>query len=291
MWYVVFLAACTAGLPANELLLQPAQLDGLKNALVVDVRPDAAFQAGHLPGAAHLDQAALSEDRNGVANELKAPEQLQDILATAGLDADKHLVLYSAMDTPADLKNATRVLWALEYLSYEKVSILDGGFARWQAEKRPVETGATKVAPVKPGKVSVRPREALLADYETVVEMTSAGKGALVDCRAPEEYAGLSKKDFVAKKGNIPGAINVPAGDLVDPATHQLKPAKELAAAIAPIHADKDTPVVTYCNSGRDATVGYFMMRLNGHDHVAVYDGSMAEWASKERLELSAPAK
>ena len=291
LWAATLLHVCLAGLAPDQLLIETKDVLATKEVLVVDARPSEAFDKGHIPGAAHLDQSALSEDRDGVPNELKKPEALRDLLAAAGIDADKHLVVYSAMETSADLKSATRLFWALEYLSYERVSLLDGGFAKWVGESRAVETGPSKVGAVKLGKVSARPRAALLADYETVAEMAAGGQGELVDCRAPEEYAGLSKKDFVARKGNIPGATNLPAGDLLDPKTRLLKPAKDLAAAIAPLHVNEDTPVVTYCNSGRDATAGYFALRLAGHEHTAVYDGSMAEWAAKEGPAFSAPAK
>lgn len=284
---LVFMSAMAALAP-DQILVAPAGLEGLKKVLVVDVRTAEQFQAGHIPGAAHLDQATLSEDRDGVANELKDTEVLGGLLAAAGIDSDRHLVVYTGMERPDDIKNASRAFWILEYLSYDKVSVLDGGFARWKAEGHPVETGETKVGPVKRGKVDIRPRQALLAEYETVVEMTATGQGILVDCRVPSEYAGLSKKDFVAKKGNIPGAINVPAVDLVDAKTGLLKPANDLAAAIAPMKLDDDQPVVTYCNSGRDATVGYLAMRLAGHARVAVYDGSMSEWAAKEVLPVGA---
>lgn len=280
-------ASVFAALSPELLLLDPEGALALKEGLLVDCRPAEAFAAGHIPGAAHLDQAALSEDRGGVANELKDPEAMGALLAAAGLAADRHIVIYSAMDTPADFKNATRLFWILEYLSYERVSILDGGFARWKAEGRPVETGPSTVGPVKPGKVSTKPRQALIAEFETVAEMAATGQGVLVDCRTPEEYAGLSKKDFVAKKGNIPGSVNVPSADLIDPATLLLAPAKALAESLAPAGAAEDTPIVTYCNSGRDATVGYFAFRRAGHDRVAVYDGSMSEWAAQEGV----PAK
>ena len=289
---VSLLFVCLGGLVPGDLLLSTDLIGKVKDELVLDVRPAEAFEKGHIPGAAHLDQATLSEEREGVPNELKPVDALAPLLAQAGLDAEKHIIIYSGMGDVSDFKNATRMFWILEYLSYEKVSILDGGFAKWVAEGRPVETGPSKVEAVKPGKVSVRPRGLLLAEYETVAEMAASGEGVLVDCRAPEEYAGLTRKDFVAKKGNIPHASNVPAQDLIDPATKLLKPAAELSQLIAPVKADRDTPIVTYCNSGRDATVGYFALRMAGHDHVAVYDGSMAEWAAKESLPVgAAPAK
>ena len=38
--------------------------------------------------------------------------------------------------------------------------------------------------------------------------------------------------------------------------------------------------VVTYCNSGMQATQSYFTLKYLGYD-VRLYDGSMSEWTSK----------
>ena len=92
---------------------------------------------------------------------------------------------------------------------------------------------------------------------------------------------GESKKDIVDKLGHIPGASNLPAGDLVHEDTLTFKPSGIIAELLKRDSAN-DSCVVTYCNTGRDASVGYFAYRLNGHDNVALYDGSISEWTQTE---------
>ena len=54
-------------------------------------------------------------------------------------------------------------------------------------------------------------------------------------------------------------------------------------------HTASDTPVVTYCNTGRDATIGYVAYRIAGFREVAVYDGSMAEWGNDTTCPMTTP--
>ena len=50
----------------DQLLVSIADVDGLKNALLVDARPAVVYAAGHIPGALSLDVNALSEKRGEV---------------------------------------------------------------------------------------------------------------------------------------------------------------------------------------------------------------------------------
>lgn len=276
-------------LTAVMLLLSTEDLAGMPDAMIVDARPLAAYAAGHIPGALHLDPAALSEERGGVQGLLKPLDQLDTLLSEAGLDPTRHVVVYSAMDTPDDLKNAARLFWILEYLGFGRVSVLDGGFAKWKAEGRPIETDAPP-AKQERMKLDLTPRPERLATRDEVLGIIKSGAGTLADLRPSEEYAGLSKKDFVQRAGHIPGACSLPAGDAVQNSGTEsapvftLKPAADLKASI---EGANKAPVITYCNTGRDASVGYFLYRLNGYDDVAVYDGAMAEWGNHPALDVA----
>jgi len=273
------------------LLVSTDQLMQLQDVQIVDVRGRDAYVAGHIPGALHLDSATLSEDRDGVNGLLKPVEEVAALLSWAGLDPARHVVVYGAMEAPDDLKHATRLFWILEYVGFPRVSVLDGGFAKWRAEGRPIETGEPR-GPSGEGRVlSLRPRPELLATRDEVLEAITPGSGrTLVDMRPPEEYAGLAKEDFVARAGHIPGACNLPATDFVaksgdeGTAYYALRPKANLRAAV---EGSPAKPVITYCNSGRDASVGYFVYRLAGFERVAVYDGSMAEWGRHPGLNVA----
>ena len=273
--YLALILSAWGALHGDRLLMQPAQLAATPDGLPVDARGKDAFEIGHIPGAAHLDVDTLSETRNDVRGLLKPVDDVRMLVAMAGLAPENHLIVYAA---GGELKAATRMLWILEYLGYPRVSVLDGGYEHWVATGTPPATGASDVRSVRVESLPKNVRSELLASKDEV----KGGACALVDLRSGAEYTGDSKKDFVKESGHIPGAHSLPAGDLLQEGSPVFQPMGVIADQLKQQGAGDDTRVVTYCNTGRDATVGYFAYRLMDHNNVAVYDGSMAEWAQHE---------
>lgn len=107
-----------------------ARLDD-RRVRVLDVRTANAFEAGHVPGATSLDVRAMLFDAAGKV--VTAPE-LAMIMSTLGV-GDEHKVIV-VDDGLADA--ALAAAWALEKYGHRDVHLLEGGFARWSAEGRPV---------------------------------------------------------------------------------------------------------------------------------------------------------
>jgi len=74
----------------------------------------------------------------------------------------------------------------------------------------------------------------------------------VLDVRKPTEF----------REGHVRGAVNRPLSTLVD----QLDT------------ISRDRPIVTFCGSGRRATIAASILARAGVDHVAVCLGSMAAW-------------
>ena len=93
--------------------------------------------------------------------------------------------------------------------------------------------------------------------------------------------------DTYARRGHIPGSINVSVFTLREAETGTLRPIEELRPEFeAAGLLDSDTRVVTYCGGGIAATGLAHALALAGRDDVAVYDGSMSAWAGDPALPL-----
>ncbi len=183
-----------------------------------------------------------------------------------GISEDMAIVVYDGMG----LFSAPRVRWTFKVFGAKDVRILDGGFPKWTAEGRPVETGAppdhaprTFRATFDASAVaSMADVKAALGDGRQVVDARPAGRFAGVD---PEPRPGLPS-------GHMPGSRNVPFATLVE--NGRLKDEAGIAAALAAGGVDPDKPMITSCGSGVSAAIISTALELIGKPAEKLYDGS-----------------
>src|SRR5690606_1607517 len=110
-----------------------------KGAKIVDVRQQAAFEEGHIPGAVSLPWAKLNvSERDGIRNEFQPDDVIEQIVSAAGLNNGDTLVIYDTNSLPG------RAFIALEYAGFkDKIHVLDGGIGAFTDK---LETGAVEVA-------------------------------------------------------------------------------------------------------------------------------------------------
>lgn len=271
----------------NALLVETDWLaDHLADPLVrsVDVRgiikpPDApkpwylaqrdAYRKSHIPGAGFVDWTEdIVEPTAPIHMTLAGPARFKALMERLGI-GDEHLVV--VYDDTGAL--APRLWWALNYYGHSEVSILNGGWSKWQAEKRPVTTelphhpSAVFTPRVTPGwRVGTAEVRAALKN----------GDAALVDCRSPREFQGEIGRG--ERKGRIPGAVNVPVGRFVDPERKTWKDASEIRKMFEAAGVTPDRRVITYCNAGVSASVGLFALKLLDYPQVSNFAGSWYEW-------------
>ena len=96
------------------------------------------YEAGHIPNADFLDlQGEFSEQTTELRFMMPKVAQLEAALGRHGIGANSKVVLYS-IGTPMW---ATRFWWMLKSLGFDNAFVLDGGFDKWKAEGRAIETG------------------------------------------------------------------------------------------------------------------------------------------------------
>lgn len=254
------------------------------DALLVDVREPEQYEQGHIAGAVNLPVKSLSEERGGVRNLLRPVDQLVTALAARGITPDSAVIVYTKITDAAEMNNAARLFWVLEYLSFPRVHLLDGGLDKWQAEGLSVETGPgkAKAVPVEAVKVTIRPE--IIAKRSDVLDLVGGGTGLLVDARPGGYFTGADKADFVARPGRIPTAVSRPSADLLQGEMFEFKTEEEIRETVKVADGDMSRKVIVYCNSGNNGSLGYFGFRLAGYENVSLYDGSMAEWSLNPAL-------
>ena len=225
---------------------------------------------GHIPGAVFLD---IDADLSGPPgprgrHPLPDPDALALVLRRAGVRHDREVVAYDDGDAMA----AARLWWTLRWAGHLMVSVLDGGFAAWIGQGRPVEPGE---AEPRPGDFVVRPGRAAVLDADGAAAL--ARGGILLDARTEIRYRGENEPvDPVA--GHIPGAVNLPAARLDAPGGGLL-PAPRLreifaAAGVGP------GPVGAYCGSGITAAKTILALTEAGICDAALYVGSWSNWVA-----------
>ena len=236
-----------------------------------------AYLKAHIPGAVHsdYDKVGWRVTRNGVPFMLPTPAELEKLIGETGIDEDSHVVIVPAGVHATDFGAAARVYWTLKIAGHPSISILDGGFAAWQAASYPVESGKNPPSPrIFSGKID----NSLLAEIEAVERNSNA---TLLDARPASFFEGRQKAPASKTYGHIPGAISLDSAAFYDPATNKLRSKDELAAIASKLPAG---PVVADCNTGHWAATNWFVLSaMLGRPDVRLYDGSMVEWTADAR--------
>ena len=250
---------------------------------VIDARwrPDGtgrtAWQAGHIPGAQHLDWAAdLSQRADGEdALLLAGPAEITASLARTGLGDGTTVVVY---DDTGGLY-AARTWWSLRAYGLDAVRVLDGGYPAWQDADQPTTKVEDEAVPVP---FTARLQTRMRLTTADVRGLLGSPDVALIDARGPAEYRGLEGN--ARRLGHIPGAINVPAAALTLPGTQLLRDSRQLRDLLVRANLIRGRRMVCYDGAGILAAKLAFVLTLLGYDDVALYDGGWTEWG--ERLEL-----
>jgi thiosulfate/3-mercaptopyruvate sulfurtransferase len=244
--------------------------------VVIDVRDEADYATGHIPGTVNGAYPALWRQRNW---QLLPTEELVANLSALGVGDDVAVVIVPAGGDATEFGNASFPHWVLRYLGHGNVAVLDGGFAGWLAAE-PNRIDQAAVMPTAASFTAVAD-PSLRASTEEVAEALETGRAVLVDARSPAQFRGEAKSPLVARAGHIPGAINLSNEQLYDSTTHRLKPKDQLLALLPAALADPDTPIIVYCNTGHWSSIVWFALReVLGFTNVRLYDGSMQAWAA-----------
>jgi len=264
----------------------------------------ADFAQRRIPGAVFFDIDA-TDDTSGLPHMLPSNGYFGKTMTELGAANDDHIVCYDASEK--GLFSAARLWWMLRAFGHANASVLDGGFAAWQREDRPVEEGAP--TPPQPAANTFKASldASLVADLAMMRALVDAALGtevqpdgaasitpAVVDARSQARFEGsVAEARPGCRSGRMPGSRNLPFDQVLsDDGT--MKSVGELnavfaAAGVGDIHG----PLVGSCGSGVTASVLALALAHAGRaDLMQIYDGSWAEYGTDEAQPLATgPAK
>jgi thiosulfate/3-mercaptopyruvate sulfurtransferase len=269
----------------TQVLITAAELADLIDAgdpvTILDVRwrldePDGhpAYLQGHIPGAVYVSLENQLSDHTITGRGRHPLPSGRSVEASArrwGVRQGVPTVVYDDWNRAG----SARAWWVLTAAGLADVRILDGGLSAWRSAGGSLATGP--VAP-PPGN-STALHDDLYAGALPTLTAQQVGDAdvTLLDARAPERFRGdVEPVDRVA--GHIPGAKNLPSGDvLAGDGTFLAEGA--LAQLLSDHGIEHDGRLGAYCGSGVTASITLAALAAMGYQ-AALFPGSWSEWSS-----------
>jgi thiosulfate/3-mercaptopyruvate sulfurtransferase len=247
------------------------------NVRIVDMRQN-GYAAGHVPGAVYLSPLAI-RDATSPPTFLPTPAAFESMMAGLGISDSTRVVVY---DERGGIY-AARLWWILNYYGHPNVALMNGGWIKWTAEKRPASTEATAS---RSAKFTARAQPKWLATASDVVGAINKPGVKIIDARTAGEIEGKDLRN-IKRGGFVPSSVPVYWEDLLDPQTKTFKPADQLKKIYEDRGVMPSQEVIAYCQVGMRAAVDLFALHLLGYDKLRNYYGAWEEWGNRDDLPLA----
>jgi thiosulfate/3-mercaptopyruvate sulfurtransferase len=240
----------------------------------------AEYDASHIPGARFFDIDEIADHRSALPHMAPPTEKFTSRMRAMGIGDGHQVVVYDALG----LFSAPRVWWTFRLMGKTDVAVLDGGFAKWQAEGREVED----LPPVlRDRHMTVSRQNHLVKDVTQVAQAAKLDLAEIVDARSAARFEGDEAEPRPGlRRGHILGSKSLPFAALLN-GNRTLKRPAALREAFEGAGIDLSAPIITTCGSGITAAVLSLALERIGHRDHALYDGSWSEWGMFDDLAVA----
>lgn len=232
-----------------------------------------AYEHSHLPGAvyAHLERDLSDMSRRGQGDGRHPWPDAAAFTAKLGqwgILPHHQVVAYD----DADGSMAARFWFLMRALGHEKVAVLDGGVARWQGMRLPMNSDLVRRRATT---YAVTFDASRLLGAEQVQERLAEGD-LLLDARPADRFRG--ENDFMDRvHGHVPGAVNRPYAENMQDG--RFKPPAQLAEEFRALLAGRSPQqAIMMCGSGVTACHNLLAMERAGLGGAKLYTGSWSGW-------------
>lgn len=254
-----------AGSADPILVIDPETVEGLlgePGIRILDARRSLDYREGHLPGAVITRVDLFVDTDSRIEGALVALDRLGIRFGVRGIAKNTHVIVYDN----AGGELAARIAWVLHYLGHQLVSVVEGGYSRWDSEGRPV---TREVLPLQRAEFPVDPSPRRIADADWVLEHMDDSGVVMIDARIERIY----------ERDHIPGAINIPWSEFLDDEAGWWKSNEELESMLTESGVSPDKDVMIYGHTGEMAALPYLVLKVLGYPRVRIYDRGWAEWS------------
>jgi len=242
------------------------------------------YELGHIPGAIKLDWH--KDVQNRLERDFIDQQSFARLMSRWGITNDTTIVFYG------DKSNwyACYAFWLFSMYGHQKLKILNGGRAKWEAEQRWM-TAEVPYFDATPYYAQPANEAGRAYRDDVALGLKSPGRG-LIDVRSPQEYSGELAhmanypQEGALRSGHIPGAKNIPWVTATNE-DDTFKPVDELRRIYVARDLTPDKDVIVYCRIGeRSAHTWFVLTQLLGYPRVRNYDGSWTEWGNVVRAPI-----
>ncbi|KAL9130675.1 MAG: hypothetical protein Q9217_001202 [Psora testacea] len=247
------------------------------------------FREQRIPTARFFDLDAVKDHDSPYPHMLPTAEDFAKAMQQIGIRKDDEVVVYDSKEL--GIFSAPRVGWTFKVFGHPSVHVLNN-FRLWVEQGYPTESGEVEAIieekaeyPVPFVNPDMAVKFAEVRDIAKDLEKEGKDRIQILDARSkgrwegsdPEPRPGLSS-------GHIPGSLNVPVSELLNPQTGALLPGEELRKIFESKGVEPEKPIISSCGTGVTAAVidaALAEAEFGRADDRRIYDGSWTEWAQR----------
>lgn len=218
------------------------------------------FKQKRIPSARFFDLDAVKDHESPYPHMLPTAHVFAKAMQDIGIHKDDEIVVYDTQEL--GIFSAPRVAWTLKVFSHPGVHILNN-FRLWVEQGFPTESGEVEAAEDVQNPYPMPTLDtSKVVDFAEMKEVAKdySKEGAegvqVLDARSQGRWAGSDPEPRPGlSSGHMPGSINVPVPELLNPETGALLPGDELRKLFISKGVDPEKPIISSCGTGVTAAV------------------------------------